>query len=47
MVTGPDPRLLVGIAKEVKQRMEKAGGLNSVSLLWGMDKKEVLFKADL
>jgi multidrug efflux pump subunit AcrB len=46
MVTGPDPKVLSEIGGEVKHRLEKAGGLESVSLSWGMDKKEVLFKAD-
>jgi multidrug efflux pump subunit AcrB len=46
MVTGPDPVVLAEIGREVKGRMEKAGGLNSVSLSWGLDKKEVLFRAD-
>lgn len=46
MVTGPDPKVLAGIGAEVKQRMEKVGGLESVAVSWGMDKKEVLFRAD-
>ena len=46
MVSGPDPLVLAGIGAEVKQRMTKVGGLESVSLSWGLDKKEVLFKAD-
>lgn len=46
MVTGPDPKALAEIGQEVKQRLQKAGGLNSVSLSWGLDKKEVIFKAD-
>ncbi len=46
MVTGPDPKVLAEIGREVKQRLEKAGGLESVSMSWGLDKKEVLFRAD-
>jgi multidrug efflux pump subunit AcrB len=46
MVTGPDPKVLAEIGKEVKHRMEKARGLDSVSLSWEMDKKEILFRAD-
>ena len=46
MVTGPDPKVLSEIGQEVKHRLEKAGGLESVSLSWGLDKKEVLFRAD-
>ena len=46
MVSGPDPLILAGIGAEVKQRLDKVGGLESVSLSWGLDKKEVLFKAD-
>jgi len=46
MVTGPDPNVLAGIGREVKRRLDKAGGLTSVSLSWGVDKKEVVFKAD-
>ena len=46
MITGPDPRVLAELGAEVKHRVEKAGGLVSVSLSWTLDKKEVLFKAD-
>ena len=46
MVTGPDPQVLYGIGQEVKRRMEQAGGLSSVSLTWGNDKKEMIFVAD-
>lgn len=46
MVTGPDPKVLAQIGHEVKQRLEKAGGLLSVSMTWDLDKKEVIFKAD-
>ena len=46
MVTGPDPKVLASIGGEVQRRMQKTGGLNSVSPSWGLDKKEVLFKAD-
>ena len=46
MVTGPDPKVLAEIGQEVKRRLDKAGGLASVSLSWGLDKKEVIFKAD-
>lgn len=46
MVTGPDPKVLSEIGQEVKHRLEKAGGLESVSISWGLDKKEVLFRAD-
>ena len=46
MVTGPDPKVLAGIGQEVKKRLERAGGLESVSLSWGVDKKELQFKAD-
>lgn len=46
MITGPDPKVLAELGAEVKQRVEKAGGLVSVSLSWNLDKKEVLFKAD-
>jgi multidrug efflux pump subunit AcrB len=46
MVTGPDPAVLYNIAGQVKERLEKAGGLKSVSLSWGIDKKEILFTAN-
>ncbi len=46
MATGPDPEVLHHIAGQVKERLEKAGGLKSVSLSWGMDKKEILFTAN-
>lgn len=46
MVTGPDPKILYGLATDVKKRLEQVGGLKSVSLSWGMDKKEMVFKAD-
>lgn len=46
MVTGPEPQVLYEIGKEVKSRLEKAGGIKSVSLSWSLDKKEVNFIAD-
>lgn len=46
MITGPDPKVLAELGAEVKKRVEKAGGLVSVSQSWTLDKKEVLFKAD-
>jgi multidrug efflux pump subunit AcrB len=46
MVTGPDPEVLAQIGREVQDRLNKAGGLVSVSTTWDLDKKEVLFKAD-
>ena len=46
MVSGPDPKILYGLGQEVKRRLEKAGGLTSVSLSWGNDKKEILFDVD-
>lgn len=46
MVSGPDPKILFGIGQEVKKRLEKVGGLTSVSLSWGNDKKEILFDVD-
>lgn len=46
MITGPDPKVLAEIGLQVKQRLQKAGGLDSVSLSWMLDKKEVIFKAD-
>ncbi|EKD38098.1 MAG: acriflavin resistance protein, partial [uncultured bacterium] len=46
MVSGPDPGILHGLGQEVKRRLEKAGGLTSVSLSWGNDKKEILFDVD-
>lgn len=46
MVTGPDPKVLYEIGQDVKSRLEKAGGIKSVSTSWGLDKKEVNFIAD-
>ena len=46
MITGPDPKILAELGSEVKSRVEKAGGLVSVSVSWNLDKKELLFKAD-
>ena len=46
MVTGPDPQALSRIAQEVQGRLDRVRGLKSVSLSWGIDKKEVLFRAD-
>ncbi len=46
MISGPDPKVLAELGTEVQRRLEKAGGIETVSLSWGLDKKEVLFKAD-
>jgi multidrug efflux pump subunit AcrB len=46
MVTGPDPTVLSKIGEDIKGRLLKTGGLNSVSAAWNIDKKEVIFKAD-
>ena len=46
MVTGPVPQVLNQLGQEVKTRLERAGGLSSVSLTWGSDKQELLFVAD-
>jgi len=46
MVTGPDPQVLSRLGQEVKGRLERVRGLKSVSLSWGIDKKELLFRAD-
>jgi multidrug efflux pump subunit AcrB len=46
MVTGPDPKVLAQIGHEVQGRLNKVGGLHSVSMTWDLDKKEVIFKAD-
>ena len=46
MVTGPDPNVLYDIANQVKTRMDNVRGLKSVSLSWGIDKKEILFTAN-
>jgi len=46
MVTGPDPQVLSQIGQDIKQRLDGAGGLSSVSLTWGNDKRELLFVAD-
>ena len=46
MVTGPDPKEVYRIGEEVKKRISEVRGLKSVSLSWGMDKKEVLFTAN-
>jgi multidrug efflux pump subunit AcrB len=46
MVTGPDPKEVYRIGEEVKKRLQQTQGLKSVSLSWGMDKKEVVFTAN-
>ena len=46
MITGPDPVMLSQIGQDVKKRLEQVGGLKSVSLSWGVDKKEVVFTAN-
>jgi multidrug efflux pump subunit AcrB len=46
MVTGPDPQVLYRIGEEVKERLGRTSGLRSVSLSWGMDKKEFIFTAN-
>ncbi|MBF0121186.1 MAG: efflux RND transporter permease subunit [Desulfobacterales bacterium] len=46
MVTGPEPKVLYNISREIERRMETVGGLKSVSLSWTADKKEVNFIAD-
>lgn len=46
MVTGPDTIVLHNIAQQVNDRMKNAGGLKSVSLSWGTDKKELIFTAN-
>jgi len=45
MVSGPDPQVLAGIGREIKQRLETVRGLKSVSLSWTADKKEINFIA--
>jgi multidrug efflux pump subunit AcrB len=46
MITGPDTSVLYDIAQQVKARLENAGGIKSVSLSWGLDKKEIIFTAN-
>ena len=46
MVTGPDPKEAYRIGEEVKKRLLQTQGLKSVSLSWGLDKKEVVFTAN-
>jgi len=46
MVTGPDPAVLYRIGQDVQTRLERAGGLSSVSLTWSDEKRELLFVAD-
>ncbi len=46
IVTGPDPMEVYKIGDEVKRRLLETGGLKSVSLSWGMDKKEIVFTAN-
>jgi len=46
MITGPEPRTLYAIGRDVERRLADAGGLKSVSLSWTADKKEVIFNAD-
>jgi multidrug efflux pump subunit AcrB len=46
MVTGPDPKEVYRIGEEVRKRLMQVRGLKSVSLSWGMDKKEVIFTAN-
>jgi len=46
MVTGPDPKEVCRIGEEVRKRLLQVRGLKSVSLSWGMDKKEVVFTAN-
>ncbi len=45
MVSGPDPRVLAGIGRDIQHRLETVRGLKSVSLSWTDDKKEVNFIA--
>ncbi|GAB4361998.1 MAG: efflux RND transporter permease subunit [Deltaproteobacteria bacterium] len=47
MASGPDPEVLSGIGREIQRRLEKVGGLKSVSRSWTSDKKEVNFLANL
>ena len=46
MVSGPDPKEVYRIGEEVKKRIMQTPGLKSVSLSWGLDKKEVVFTAN-
>jgi multidrug efflux pump subunit AcrB len=46
MVTGPEPKVLYEIGRDVERRMATVGGVKSVSLSWTADKKEVNFVAD-
>ena len=46
MVTGPDSKEVYRIGEDVKKRLLQTRGLKSVSLSWGMDKKEVVFTAN-
>ncbi|MFH0788169.1 MAG: efflux RND transporter permease subunit [Pseudomonadota bacterium] len=46
MVTGPDPKEVYRIGEEVRKRLLQTPGLKSVSLSWGLDKKEVIFTAN-
>jgi len=46
MVTGPEPKVLYEIGRDIERRMATAGGVKSVSLSWTADKKEVNFVAD-
>ncbi len=47
MISGPDPKILDNIGKEVEKRLWTIKGLKSVSRSWHLDKTEFLIKINL
>ncbi len=46
MISGPDPRVLDGLANDVRNRLYRVKGLKSVSKTWDMTKREVVVDID-
>jgi multidrug efflux pump subunit AcrB len=45
MISGPDPVVLDGLAREVEARVRGAGGLRAVARTWTLDRTELRFEA--
>jgi multidrug efflux pump subunit AcrB len=46
MISGPDPAVLDGIAREVERRLQGAGGLTATLRTWSLDRAEHRFLPD-
>lgn len=46
MISGPDPKVLDGLAREAQKRLETVGGLTAVTRTWTLDRMEYRFLPD-